>query len=168
MFDMSRIGSRDSLAIFLAVSVPYPYTAFALRFLKQHLLMFAIVDIAGFQEKVSEGDALRVPLLKAKEGDSMTFDSVLLVSKSDSDVTIGTPTVSGASVEVKVVGHGKGDKIRVFKMKRRKRYRRVHGHRQDYTDIEVTKIKAAGGAKKAPAAKKTEEKVEKEVEAKED
>ncbi len=117
--------------------------------------MFAIVDIAGFQEKVKEGDALRVPLLDAKEGATVTFNKVLLVAKSADDMKLGTPTVSGAVVEVKVVAHGKGDKIRVFKMKRRKRYRRVHGHRQDFTDIEVTKIKAsdASAAKAAPTKK---------------
>ena len=115
--------------------------------------MFAIVSIGGFQEKVQEGDALRIPLLKEKEGASVSFDSVLLVAKSDSDVTVGTPHVSGAKVEAKVVGHGKDKKIRVFKMKRRKRYRRVYGHRQDFTEVEVTKI-SVGGAKKATAEKK--------------
>lgn len=121
--------------------------------------MFAIVDIAGFQEKVSEGLKLRVPTLSEEEGKTVTFDKVLLLAKSDSDVKIGTPTVSGASVEVKILSHGRGEKIRVFKMKRRKRYRRTQGHRQDFTQIEVTKIKATGGtAPKAAAPKKAEEK----------
>ncbi|NLG07286.1 50S ribosomal protein L21 [Candidatus Peribacteria bacterium] len=102
--------------------------------------MFAIVDIAGFQEKVTEGDALSVPLLDVEEGKTVTFDTVLLVARSDDDVTVGMPTVAGASVEAKVIAHGRGEKIRVFKMRRRKRYRRVHGHRQDFTDIEITKI----------------------------
>lgn len=104
--------------------------------------MFAVVDIAGFQEKVSEGDKLRVPSLKAEEGKSVTFDSVLLLAKSESDVRVGTPYVSGAAVEAKVLSHGVGDKIRVYKMHRRKRYRRTHGHRQGFTEIEVTKIKS--------------------------
>lgn len=108
--------------------------------------MFAVVTIAGFQEKVQEGDTLRVPLLDAEEGKTVTFKDVLLIAKSDDDVTVGTPTVSGAVVEAKVVGHGREDKIRVSKMRRRKRYRRVHGHRQDYTDIEVTKITLKGSA----------------------
>jgi len=103
--------------------------------------MFVVVDIAGFQEKVQEGDTLRVPRLDVEEGKTVTFKDVLLVAKSDDDVILGTPTVSGATVEAKVDGHGRGEKIRVFKMKRRKRYRRLQGHRQDYTDIEVTKIK---------------------------
>jgi len=104
--------------------------------------MFAVVDIAGFQEKVEEGMKLKVPLLDAETGAKVTFDKVFLIAKSEEDVTVGTPTVAGASVEATVLSAGKGDKIRVFKMRRRKRYRRVHGHRQDFTEIEVTKIKA--------------------------
>ncbi len=104
--------------------------------------MFALVDIAGFQEKVEEGMKLRVPLLPAAGGAKVTFDKVLLLAKSADDVTVGKPYVSGAAVEVEVLSHGKGEKIRVYKMRRRKRYRRLKGHRQDYTEIEVTKIKA--------------------------
>lgn len=126
--------------------------------------MFAIVDIAGFQEKVEEGQKLRVPTLSADEGKTVTFDKVYLLAKSDSDVKIGTPTVSGAAVEVKVVSHGKDKKIRVFKMKRRKRSRKTQGHRQGFTMVEVVKIKASGAsaskpaAEKKPAAKKEEKK----------
>jgi len=115
--------------------------------------MFAIVNIAGFQEKVSEGMKLMVPTLQAEEGKTVSFDKVLLLANSDSDVKIGTPTVSGASVEAKVLLHGRGEKVRVFKMKRRKRYRRTQGHRQDFTQIEITKIKSSGAAKAAPAKK---------------
>ena len=104
--------------------------------------MFAVVDIAGFQEKVEEGMKLRVPTLSAEEGKTVKLDTVYLIAKSDSDVKVGTPTVSGASVEVKVLSHGKDKKIRVFKMKRRKRSRKTLGHRQGYTDIEVVKIAA--------------------------
>jgi large subunit ribosomal protein L21 len=104
--------------------------------------MFAVVDIAGFQERVAEGDALEVPLLDAEPGSTVTFDKVFLLVKSDDDVAIGAPTLAGATVQAKVIAHGRGDTIRVFKMKRRKRYRRVHGHRQHYTEIEITKISA--------------------------
>ncbi len=103
--------------------------------------MFAIVDIAGFQEKVQEGDKLRVMRLGANVGEKVVFEKVFMIGK-DADVKVGSPLVGGASVEAKVVEHTRGDKIRVVKMRRRKRYRRVYGHRQDYTDIEVTKIKA--------------------------
>lgn len=112
--------------------------------------MFAIADVAGFQEKLEEGVKLFVPTLKAEVGKTVTFDKVYLIAKSDSDVTVGTPTVSEASVEAKVLHHGKADKIRVFKMKRRKRYRRTYGHRQGYTEIEIMKIKVGGAAKASP------------------
>ena len=103
--------------------------------------MFAIVDIAGFQEKVSEGMKLKVPLLSEKEGGKVVFDKVLLVVKSDSDIALGKPHVAGASVEAKVLGHGRHEKVRVYKMRRRKRYRRTHGHKQDFTEVEVLTIK---------------------------
>lgn len=103
--------------------------------------VFAIVDIAGFQEKVSEGDTLQVPTLDAKEGASVTFDKILMFSKGDDKIEFGAPYVSGAKVEATVVSHGRSDKIRVFKMKRRKRYRKTIGHRQGYTMIEIGKIK---------------------------
>ena len=103
--------------------------------------MFAIVDIAGFQEKVEKGMKLKVPLQASDAGKTLTFSNVLLVADGD-DVKVGAPTVSGASIEVKVLNHGKADKIRVQKFKRRKRYRRVKGHRQDYTEVEVMKINA--------------------------
>lgn len=104
--------------------------------------MFAVVKIAGFQEKVEEGMKLKVPLLSAEPGKTVTFSEVFLVSRGEGDTVVGTPAVAGASVEAKVLGEGKGDKIRVFKMRRRKRYRRTHGHRQGFTEIEVTKISA--------------------------
>ncbi len=103
--------------------------------------MFALVDIGGFQEKVQKGMKLKVPLQDAETGKVLTFDKVFLVSDG-SKVTIGAPLVSGASVEAKVLSHGRGEKIRIQKFKRRKRYRRVKGHRQHFTEIEVTGIKA--------------------------
>ena len=104
--------------------------------------MFAIVDIAGFQEKVSEGDVLRVPKLVAETGKTMTFDRVLLLQSKDK-ILVGSPYIAGASVTAQVKAHGLAEKIRVVKFERRKRYRRVRGHRQLYTDITITKI--AGG-----------------------
>ncbi len=101
--------------------------------------MFAIVDIAGFQEKVEKGSKLKVPLHAVDAGKSVTFDKILLVADGDT-VTLGAPMVSGATVTAKVLAHGQGDKIRVVKAHRRKRYRRVKGHRQDFTEIEVTGI----------------------------
>jgi len=128
--------------------------------------MFAIVDIAGFQEKVSEGDKLHVPTLDGELGSKAVFDKVFLIAKSDSDVTIGTPMVSGASVEVKILEHGKDAKIRVTKMKKRKRYRRTQGHRQGYTEIEIVKIKATGGGLKKEVKEEKEAKETKKTVAK--
>lgn len=101
---------------------------------------FAIVDIAGFQEKVEKGMKLHVPHLAGDTGTPVTFDKVFLLVKSDDDIQLGRPTVSGASVAATILGHGKDDKIRIVKMRRRKRYRRAKGHRQQYTEIEVTGI----------------------------
>jgi large subunit ribosomal protein L21 len=102
--------------------------------------MYAIVEIAGFQEKVKEGDTLDVPLQEAEKGKNITFGNVLMIGKGEGDVTIGAPFVNGASVVVKVLEHGRGDKIRIYRMRRRKRFQKARGHRQDYTTIEVVKI----------------------------
>lgn len=102
--------------------------------------MFAIVDIAGSQEKVAVGDKIRVPLLDEEADKKMVFGNVLLLADGDK-VTIGAPLVDGASVEAKIIEHGRGDKIRVVKMLKRKRYKRVKGHRQHYTSVEITGIK---------------------------
>ncbi|MBI3336551.1 50S ribosomal protein L21 [Candidatus Peregrinibacteria bacterium] len=104
--------------------------------------MFAVVNIAGFQEKVQKGDKLKVPLLQGEPGTNLTFADVLLLCKEGNEVVIGTPTVKGASVEVAIRKHGKTDKVLVYKMHRRKRYRRTRGHRQTFTEIEVTGINA--------------------------
>ncbi len=103
---------------------------------------FAIVDIAGFQEKAEKGMKFRVPRLAGEAGAPVTFEKVFLFVKGDDDVQIGKPTLAGTVVEAKILGHGKADKIRVFKMRRRKRFRRLKGHRQQYTEIEVTGITA--------------------------
>lgn len=105
--------------------------------------MFAVVDIAGFQEKVRVGDTLTVPLhADAEENKKLTFENVLMVVNDGGDMVIGSPFVHGASVEVKVLGHGKDAKVRVFRMRRRKRFMRTKGHKQQHTKIEVTAIKS--------------------------
>ncbi len=96
---------------------------------------------SGFQEKVTKGLRLKVQLQEAQTGTSLTFDKVLLVADGD-DIKIGMPQVAGATVEAKVLNHGREEKIRIQKFKRRKRYRRVKGHRQHFTEIEVTEIRA--------------------------
>jgi len=101
--------------------------------------MYAVVDIAGQQVQVEEGAVVRVPKLDLEEGAQHTVNDVLLV-RNDDDTQVGTPHVSGASVQATVVGHGRGDKVIVFKMKRRKNHRRRNGHRQDYTELRIDGI----------------------------
>ena len=101
--------------------------------------MFAIVTIAGQQFKVEQGQELFVHQLEANEGDSVTFDEVHLVD-NDGAVSVGKPTVSSASVKATVLGHQKGDKVIVFKKKRRKGYKVKNGHRQCFTKIKVDTI----------------------------
>ncbi|HAA75244.1 TPA: 50S ribosomal protein L21 [Candidatus Latescibacteria bacterium] len=103
--------------------------------------MFAVVDLGGSQIRVEEGDRVRVNTIAGEPGDKVTLDNVLLVGQ-DGDTKIGTPKVEGAAVEASILDHGKAKKIRVFKMKRRKGYRRTNGHRQPYTELQIDKISA--------------------------
>ena len=101
--------------------------------------MYAIVDIAGQQFKVEKERKIFVNRLKAEEGDSITFDKVLLLDNNGT-VTIGAPYVDGASVTATVLTHLKGDKVIVFKKKRRKGYTKKNGHRQYLTQIQINEI----------------------------
>ena len=101
--------------------------------------MFAIVTIAGQQFKVEEGQELFVHQLKAEEGENMTFHDVHLVEDNGS-VNIGKPVISGAKIKATILAHQKGDKVIVFKKKRRKGYRRKNGHRQRFTKIKIDSI----------------------------
>jgi large subunit ribosomal protein L21 len=103
--------------------------------------MYAIVEISGKQYKVQADTRLYVPRLKAEPSTTLTFDQVLLVS-NDGDVQVGAPLVKGASVVATVLAHLKGDKILVFKKKRRKRFRVKRGHRQPYTQIKIDAVNA--------------------------
>ncbi len=116
--------------------------------------MYAIIESCGKQYKVAEGDVVFFEKLDAEEGKKVIFDKVILVSE-EGKTQVGTPYVKSATVEGKVISHGKGKKIIVFKMKAKKNYRRKQGHRQPYTKVEITAIKTAA-AKKQTAAK-TEE-----------
>ena len=109
--------------------------------------MYAIVDISDKQFKVRDGETLYVPHQREAEADDLlTFERVLLVSDEDGDVTVGTPTVEDASVTARVTEHVKGDKVIVFKKKRRKRYRKKKGHRQQYTQIRVEDLAVNGAS----------------------
>ena len=113
--------------------------------------MYAIVEIAGQQFKVEKDQKVFVHRLHAEEGKKVSFDNVLLLADGE-EVTIGAPAIDGAQVGAKVLKHLKGDKVIVFKKKRRKGYRVKNGHRQALTEIQIDKI-IASGAKKAPAKK---------------
>ena len=102
--------------------------------------MFAIVSIAGQQFKVEEGQQIFVHRLAANEGDAVSFDTVHLID-NNGNVTIGVPNIKGAQVSASVLGHLKGDKVIVFKKKRRKGYRKKNGHRQSFTKINIDAIK---------------------------
>ncbi len=103
--------------------------------------MYAIVEISGKQYKAQANTRLYVPRQKAEKLSTVTFDQVLLVS-GDGGVKVGTPVVEGASVVATVVDHVKGDKILVFKKKRRKRFRVKRGHRQPYTLLKIEAVNA--------------------------
>ena len=117
--------------------------------------MYAIVEMAGQQFKVAKDQKVYVHRLQTEEGKKVVFDKVLLLDDKGS-VTVGAPVIEGAAVEAKVVKHLKGDKVIVFKKKRRKGYRKKNGHRQYLTEIVVESIVAKGAKKAAPAKAKAE------------
>ena len=119
--------------------------------------MYAIVEMAGQQFKVAKDQKVYVHRLQEDEGKKVTFDKVLLL-EDGGNVTIGAPVIEGAAVEAKVVKHLKGDKVIVFKKKRRKGYRKKNGHRQYLTEIVVEGIVAKGAKKAAPVKAKAETK----------
>lgn len=103
-------------------------------------MSYAIFKAGGQQFRAEQGRTLRIPVMEAELGSKVTFDEVLLTSDGKK-VVAGQPTVKGAKVEAEVVGHGKDEKIYVFRFKRRKNYRRKTGHRQQFTEIKVTGLK---------------------------
>ncbi len=109
------------------------------KLIKSH--MFAVVTIAGQQFKVEQDQEIFVHKLDANEGDQLNFDQVLLITDGDS-TSVGTPVVKSASVGATVLEHAKGDKVIVFKKKRRKGYKVKNGHRQSFTKIKINSISA--------------------------
>jgi large subunit ribosomal protein L21 len=105
--------------------------------------VYAVFRTGGKQYRASKGDRLRVERLEAEVGDTVEFDQVLLVGEGSS-VTVGKPTVAGGKVQATVKAQGRTKKISIVKFKRRQNYKRMHGHRQYFTELEVTSI--AGGA----------------------
>ena len=107
--------------------------------------MYAVIESGGKQYRVAPGDVIRVETLDVAAGESINLDRVLMVA-DEQGVRMGTPMLSGATVTATVRAHGRGVKVHIFKMRRRKNYRRNAGHRQNYTELEITKV--AGSAAK--------------------
>ena len=130
--------------------------------------MYAIFEAKGKQFRATPDQRIRMPSLGAEPGDRVTFDTVLLAQReAGEDVLIGRPSLEGASVDVEVLRHGKEDKIVVYKMKRRKGYRRKQGHRQKFTEVRVVEIDFGTGESVKPEKKAETKKAEpKKVEAK--
>jgi large subunit ribosomal protein L21 len=103
--------------------------------------MYAVVKTGGKQYRVSAGEKLKIEQIAAEVGQEIVLDQVLVVADGDA-LTMGTPLVTGATVKAKVLSQGRGDKVRIFKMRRRKHYRKSQGHRQNYTEIEILGIAA--------------------------
>lgn len=101
--------------------------------------MYAVIKTGGKQYRVNQGDRIRVESLTAAEGDSVNLDQVLMVGEG-SEVSVGSPLLSNASVSAKVLSHGRGNKVEIIKFRRRKHHRRQMGHRQNYTELEITGI----------------------------
>jgi large subunit ribosomal protein L21 len=114
--------------------------------------MYAIVEIAGQQFKVEEGKKIFVHRMDAAEGENVEFEKVLLLD-NDGVVSIGEPVIENTVVEGTVISHVRGDKVIIFKKKRRKGYQKRSGHRQDFTHVEITSIGARGTEKKKAALK---------------
>ena len=101
--------------------------------------MYAVIKTGGKQYKVAAGEKIKVELLDAEVGAEVTIDQVLAVGSGDG-LTVGAPLVAGATVSATVVSHGKHDKVRIFKMRRRKHYKKSQGHRQNYTELEISAV----------------------------
>jgi large subunit ribosomal protein L21 len=104
--------------------------------------MHAVIVTGGKQYRVTEGDVLRIEKLEAEKGAKVEFGEVLLVSDGDKVVQVGSPYLKGGKVTATVESHGRDDKVWIFKLRRRKNYRRQQGHRQHYTEVKITGIKA--------------------------
>jgi len=105
--------------------------------------MYAIIKTGGKQYRVKSGEQVRVESLSAEVGAAVSFDEVLAVGEGDA-VRVGAPLVSGAKVKATVLAHGRGEKLRIFKMRRRKHFQKTQGHRQNYTEVRIDDI--VGGA----------------------
>jgi large subunit ribosomal protein L21 len=115
--------------------------------------MYAVIESGGKQYRVAPGDIIRVERLEVSPGDSVDLNRVLLVA-DEQGVRTGGPVLDGISVTAKVRVHGRGDKVRIFKLRRRKNYRRQAGHRQNYTELEITQVAGVSSQPSAESAAK--------------
>ncbi len=104
--------------------------------------MYAVIKTGGKQYKVAVGDWLKIETLAAEVGSTVSFDEVLMVGEGE-QITVGTPRVAGGLVNAEVLGHGRGEKIRIIKHRRRKHYHKEQGHRQNFTEVKITEIVGA-------------------------
>lgn len=107
--------------------------------------MHAVIISGGKQYRVTEGQSLKLEKLTVEAGNSIKFDKVLMLSNGET-VQVGAPYLTGCTVQADVISHGRGDKITILKVKRRKHHRKTQGHRQGYTEVKITKIGAASAA----------------------
>lgn len=124
--------------------------------------MYAVFRTGGKQYRAAKGDVLRLEKIEADEGATVEFDEVLLVGEG-SDIKVGTPTLDGGSVSGKVLSQGKTKKVSVVKFRRRQNYLRQGSHRQFYTEVEITDIKASGAKKAVPKSAEADKPAEKKV-----
>jgi large subunit ribosomal protein L21 len=110
--------------------------------------MYSVIQTSGFQYKVAAGQILRLPLQQVEAGTTLTFDQVL-VANNGTETEVGQPVVAGAKVEAVVLLHGKDDKVMVFRRKRRKGFRRLRGHRQQFTEVVITSLEVGSASVKA-------------------
>jgi large subunit ribosomal protein L21 len=115
--------------------------------------MYAVIKTGGKQYRVISGERLKVEKLEVEVGGVVTLDQILMVSDGES-TTIGSPIINGATVKATVLSHGRGDKVMIFKFRRRKHYRKTQGHRQSFTEIQIGEILAAGQAAAKPVKAK--------------
>ncbi len=103
--------------------------------------MYAVIKTGGKQYRVVAGERLKVEKLVAEVGNTVTLDKILMIADGDA-ITIGSPLIAGATINATVLSHGRGDKVMIFKFRRRKHYRKTQGHRQSYTEIQIGDISA--------------------------
>ena len=115
--------------------------------------MYAVIKTGGKQYKVAAGEKLKIEKLAGDVGSKVVIDKVLMINDGE-NTTIGAPLVAGATVSATVLSHGRGDKVMIFKFRRRKHYRKTQGHRQSFTEIQIGEILAAGASAAKPAKAK--------------